>query len=194
MQIYLRADVSAKQPVTKREGVKKRNETYEQWPCGSKRRGDQFQHVPWPNYQWRTHWPSLVLIGKLLRNLKAKFSLSLQRQEHVLGSGSVDHYCGIWVYTGPGREIWRFRVVNSSGDGGAGRSDSLTLNSWKYAISVDMEQWTAEHRTFVRETFSRHNELSDTIKWHALLCIMTNNTVAYTYVLTSSILIIDKNS
>jgi hypothetical protein len=39
------------------------------------------------------------------------------------------------------------------GDGGVGREGSLTFNSSKYTISVDMEQWTAEHRAFVIETF-----------------------------------------
>jgi hypothetical protein len=39
------------------------------------------------------------------------------------------------------------------GDDGVGRESSLTFDSSKYAISVDMEQWTVEHRAFVVETF-----------------------------------------
>lgn len=30
---------------------------------------------------------------------------------------------------------------------------SVTFNSSKYAVLVDMEQWTAEHHAFIIETF-----------------------------------------
>jgi hypothetical protein len=39
-----------------------------------------------------------------------------------------------------------------SGDGGVVREGPLIFNSPKYAISVDMEHWTAEHRAFIVET------------------------------------------
>jgi hypothetical protein len=41
------------------------------------------------------------------------------------------------------------------GDGGARREH-------KYVISADMEQWIAENRAFVVETFSRQSQLAIT--------------------------------
>jgi hypothetical protein len=48
-------------------------------------------------------------------------------------------------------ETWRCSVDTSWGDGGVRIVGSLIFDNLNYAISVDMEQWTAEHRVFVVE-------------------------------------------
>jgi hypothetical protein len=46
---------------------------------------------------------------------------------------------------------------------------SLIFSGSKYAISVDMEQWSAEHRPLVVKTFPRQNELAVVYK---MACIV----------------------
>jgi hypothetical protein len=58
------------------------------------------------------------------------------------------------------------------GDGGVVREGSLTFSSSKYAISVDMEQWTAEHRAFIVETFFKTGDSVTLTQWR--FCVRFN--------------------
>jgi hypothetical protein len=90
-----------------------------------------------------------------------------------------------------GRETWRFHSYASSGDDVSEERVTDSTDSSNDDILEGMELWTAGQSAFVVEAFSRQNKLAvihkmtsrshtrnlmqtPKIKWHILLCILTN--------------------
>ena len=64
-----------------------------------------------------------------------------------------------------GRKTWRFLspVILATGWGGVMQPRSMV--SWFHAISLAMEQWTAQHHAFIVEAYFKNSDLAVKTQW-----------------------------